>query len=92
MAFRGISLSFGSVLRHPGKTIEYVLVPLLFSTVGVMEELAAAALARGMDIDVRRSAFEEVRLRPADTITMLLFAALSVTIVVLVTTKGAAGL
>lgn len=92
MAFRGISLSFGSVLRHPGKTIEYVLVPLLFSTVGVMEELAAAALARGMDIDVRRSAFEEVRLRPADYITMLLFAALSVTIVVLVTTKGAAGL
>ena len=91
MAFRGISLSFGSVLRHPGKTIEYVLVPLLFSTVGVMEELAAAALARGMDIDVKRSSYEEVRLRAADYMTMLLFAALSVTIVVLVTTKGTAG-
>lgn len=91
MAFRGISLSFGSVLRHPGKTIEYVLVPLLFSTIGVMEELAAAALARGMDIDVKRSSYEEVRLRAADYITMLLFAALSTTIVVLVTTKGAAG-
>ena len=91
MAFRGISLSLGSVLRHPGKTIEYVLVPLLFSTIGVMEELAAAALARGMDIDVKRSSYEEVRLRAADYITMLLFAALSATIVVLVTTKGAAG-
>ncbi len=79
------------MLRHPGKTIEYVLVPLLFSTIGVMEELAAAALARGMDIDVKRSSYEEVRLRAADYITMLLFAALSATIVVLVTTKGAAG-
>ena len=92
MAFRGISLSLSSVLRHPGKTIEYVLVPLLFSTIGVMEELAAAALARGMDIDVRRSSYEEVHLRAADYIVMLLFAALSIAIVVLVTTKGAAGL
>ena len=92
MAFRGISLSFGSVLRHPGKTIEYVLVPLLFSTIGVMEELAAAALARGMDIDVKRSSYEEMRLHAADYIAMLFFAALSAAIVILVTTKGAAGI
>ena len=57
-----------------------------------MEALAAAALARGMDIDVRRSSFEEVRLRAWDYTVMLLFAALSIAIVVLVTTKGAAGL
>ncbi len=92
MAFRGISLSFGSVLRHPGKTIEYVLVPLLFSTIGVMEELAAAALARGMDVDVKRSSSEEMRLHAADYIAMLFFAALSAAIVILVTTKGAAGI
>ena len=91
MAFRGISLSFSSVLRHPGKAIEYVLVPLLFSTVGVMEELAAAALARGMDADRTRSSYEEVRLRAADYITMAVFAALTGVIVALVTAKGAAG-
>ena len=92
MAFRGISLSFSSVLRHPGKTIEYILVPLLFSTIGVMEELAAAALARGMDIDVKRTSYEDVKLRAADYITMLVFAVLAAVIVVPVLTKGAAGI
>jgi hypothetical protein len=37
MAFRGISLRFGSLLPHPGKNIEYVLVLLLYSTFGVMD-------------------------------------------------------
>ena len=92
MAFRGISLSFSSVLRHPGKTIEYILVPLLFSTIGVMEELAAAALARGMDIDVKRTSYEEVKLRAADYITMIVFAVLAAAIVIPVLTKGAAGI
>ncbi|MBQ9033984.1 MAG: energy-coupling factor transporter transmembrane protein EcfT [Lachnospiraceae bacterium] len=92
MAFRGISLSFGSVLRHPWRSIEYVLVPLLFSTVGVMEELAAAALARGMDVDVRRSSYEEMKLRAADYVTMAVFAVLAGTIIIRVSMKGAAGL
>lgn len=73
MAFRGISLSPASILRHPGKAVEYILVPLLFSSVNVMEELAAAALARGMDVDVKRSSYEEVRLHAADYITMTVF-------------------
>ncbi len=73
MAFRGISLSPASILRHPGRTVEYILVPLLFSSVNVMEELAAAALARGMDVDVKRSSFEEVRLRAADYAVMAVF-------------------
>lgn len=92
MAFRGISVNFSSVLRHPWRTIEYVLVPLLFSTIGVMEELAAAALARGMDIDVKRSSYEEVRLHAADYIVMFIFAALASAIVILVSSKGAAGI
>ena len=53
--------------------MEYILVPLLFSSVNVMEELAAAALARGMDVDVKRSSYEEVRLHAADYITMTVF-------------------
>ncbi len=73
MAFRGISLSPASILRHPGKAVEYILVPLLFSSVNVMEELAAAALARGMDVDVKRSSFEEVKLHAADYLVMSVF-------------------
>ena len=73
MAFRGISLSPSSIIRHPGRSVEYILVPLLFSSVNVMEELAAAALARGMDVDVKRSSFEEVRLHFADYVVMAIF-------------------
>jgi energy-coupling factor transport system permease protein len=73
MAFRGISLSPAFILRHPGKAVEYILVPLLFSSVNVMEELAAAALARGMDVDVERSSFEEVKLHAVDWFVMAVF-------------------
>ena len=73
MAFRGISLSPAEVITHPARTIEYVLIPLLFSSISVMEELAAAALARGMDVDTKRSAYEEVKLRAADYIIMAVF-------------------
>lgn len=73
MAFRDISLSASSILRHPGKAVEYILVPLLFSSISVMEELAAAALARGMDVEVKRSSYEEVKLRVPDYIVMFIF-------------------
>ena len=73
MAFRGISLSFRSIVRHPAKTIEYILIPLLFSSVSVMEEMAAAAMARGMDIDHQRTSYEEVKLTAADWFVILIF-------------------
>ena len=75
MAFRGMSLEPAAVIRHPLKTVEYILIPLLFSCISIMEELAAAALARGMDSDKGRTAYEAVRLKAYDYITMLLFIA-----------------
>ena len=76
MAFRGISLSPVQVITHPWRTIEYVLIPMLFSSISVMEELAAATVARGMDVDVRRSSYEKVKLRAADYLLIVLFIAL----------------
>ena len=73
MAFRGIELNMMNAIRHPMKTVEYVLIPLLFSTISVMEELAAAALARGMDAGVKRSSYEVVKLRAADYIVIAVF-------------------
>lgn len=68
MAFRGISLSPVQMICHPMKTIEYVLIPMLFSSISVMEELAASTMARGMDIDIKRSSYEEVKFGVADYI------------------------
>lgn len=76
MAFRGISLSPVQIITHPWRTIEYVLIPMLFSTMSVMEELAAATMARGMDIEVKRTSYEEVKLRLIDYLLIVLFISL----------------
>ena len=78
MAFRGISLEIGTVIRKPFQTIEYVLVPLLFSSVSVMEELAAASLARGLDAENRRTSYDEVSMKIIDYIVLFVFIALIV--------------
>ncbi len=73
MAFRGIDLDFASVVRHPMHSIEYLLVPLLISSASVMEELAAAALARGLEAERKRTSYEEVRLNSADYAVFVAF-------------------
>ena len=82
MKFRGIELTFGSVVRHPGQAVEHLLVPLLFSSASVMEELAAAAEARGLDADHARTSYEEVRMRAADYVTIAAFVGLAAAVVV----------
>lgn len=81
MMFRDIRLDIGSILRAPFKTIEYVLIPLLFSSVSVMDEMAAAAMARGMDAEGQRTSYEEVRLHAADYVVMVVFVLLGAYII-----------
>ena len=78
MAFRGISLEPGAILRAPGKTVEYMLIPLLFSCISVMEELAAASLARGLDAERKRTSYEAVKMTLPDYIVMLLFVGMAI--------------
>jgi len=78
MAYRGISLEPAAIIRAPLRTIEYVLIPLLFSSMAVMEELAAAALARGMEGGRKRSSYELVKFRIQDWIVAIMFAAAAV--------------
>lgn len=51
MRMRGIS--FGG--KHPGKMLEYRLVPLMTCSVKIGDELSAAALTRGLGADVKRT-------------------------------------
>jgi energy-coupling factor transport system permease protein len=79
MAFRGIRLGFPQMVRHPSISLEYVLVPLVFSAVSIMDELAAASLARGLDSDHERICVVDIRMRWTDwlflaiTIAFLLY-------------------
>lgn len=61
MAFRGISFNVIGILKHPFYAVECMLVPLLFGATSIMDELAAASLARGLDSDRKRSCLEEVK-------------------------------
>lgn len=51
MRMRGIR--FGG--RHPGKMLEYRLIPLMISVVKIGDELSAAALTRGLGAPVKRT-------------------------------------
>ena len=55
MRMRNIGTGAGQILLHPIKAMEYMIVPLLFSTVKIGEELAAAALARGLGMHNKRT-------------------------------------
>lgn len=72
MSFRGISLHPFYVLRHPATTIERILIPLLFSAVAVMEELAAASLARGLDSDRNRTCLVQAKMRGWDYMCLII--------------------
>ncbi|MCR5740583.1 MAG: energy-coupling factor transporter transmembrane protein EcfT [Lachnospiraceae bacterium] len=78
MAFRGIRLSPLQIICHPWRTIEYVLIPMLFSSISVMEELAASTMARGMDMDIKRSSYEEVKFGAVDLCLVLIIIALMI--------------
>lgn len=57
MKMRGIGISAGNMITEPIHTLEYILVPLLNSTVRIGEELSAASLARGLDTPEGRTNF-----------------------------------
>lgn len=62
MKLRGIGLSFGNVMMHPLQTIEYILVPLLSSSIKIGDELSAASVARGLGMERKRTSVYDVRL------------------------------
>ncbi|HMM06942.1 MAG TPA: energy-coupling factor transporter transmembrane component T [Clostridiales bacterium] len=70
MKMRGIVLGG----NHPGKFVEYRLVPLLTCSVKIGEELSAAALTRGLGGNVRRTNVCEIGFGIQDFLMILLCA------------------
>lgn len=71
MAFRGISLDLWGIIRHPLQSMEYILIPLLISTVSIMDELAAASLARGLDSTGGQTSMAVVKMSTIDYAVIL---------------------
>lgn len=74
MEMRGISFSFLHFITHPLRTIEYLLVPLLINAVKISEELAEAALCRGLDCENQHTCLTEVKIRSWDIIVCIILA------------------
>ena len=71
MAFRGIGLTPFKLIFHPIITAEHMLVPLLSSCVGIMDELVAASLVRGLDSDKKRNCYLTIKMGVIDYIVLL---------------------
>lgn len=48
---RGIALNLRNMITKPSETIVHLLVPLFISVLNIIDELAAAALCRGLDVN-----------------------------------------
>ena len=68
MRMRGIR--FGG--KHPGKMIEYRLIPLMISVVKIGDELSAAALTRGLGAPVKRTDICNIGFHLQDMVMFLL--------------------
>ena len=68
MRMRGIR--FGG--RHPGKMIEYRLIPFMISVIKIGDELSAAALTRGLGAPVRRTDICKIGFHLQDIVLFIL--------------------
>lgn len=78
MKIRGIPLNLWNVVKAPLMMMEYVMVPLMMRFVKVAEELAAAAVVRGIERPGRRGSLFVSRLGPQDGVYVLAVAAYAV--------------
>ena len=78
MRMRGLVSGPLSVLRHPIRTSEHLVIPLLAAAVRAGDELTASALSRGFGSSRHRTTVVELRLTLADLLLAVLVAVVAV--------------
>lgn len=81
--FRGIGDSFWSVVRHPLRTMECTLIPMLIRTSKTADELSASAAVRGMKLEGESSSWHKVAIGAADWSVLIPMVLLPVAILLL---------
>lgn len=77
MKLRGICLSVRGVARHPLRTLEHIVVPLVLRASTTADEIARAATVRGIDSSRPRTSLYDLRMGAAGWFFLLWFAALT---------------
>ncbi|EQG23987.1 cobalt transport family protein [Clostridioides difficile DA00065] len=70
MKVRGFMGSKINVVLHPLRTMEYIVVPLIFRSVKVGDELAAAAIVRGIENPGKKQGYYETKLSKTDYVIL----------------------
>lgn len=78
MRLRGLFPGPWSVVLHPVRATEYLLVPLLSSVTRISDDLAAAGAIRGLGSTVRPTSLVSLRVRFGDGLILMVFAGLAV--------------
>lgn len=71
MKIRGIRLSLISLVIHPVRTIEYILVPLIFRSGKVADELSESALTRAIEYPGERTSLNDIVMGKQDILYLL---------------------
>lgn len=70
MKVRGFVGNIGKVIIHPLKTLEYVVVPIIFRSIKIGDELAAASMVRGVDSPGKKESYYSISLNIYDYIVL----------------------
>ncbi|PIE97439.1 MAG: hypothetical protein CR988_07855 [Treponema sp.] len=71
MRMRGIELTAKNFFKNPGMIIEYSLVPILFRSVKISEEMTAAAMVKGVECECRKTNLSNIKMTIFDWLFIL---------------------
>ena len=83
MKIRGFLRSVPTVLRHPLNTLEYAIVPMVFRSLKIADELSASAIVRGIESPYKKQSYYVSRISPLDAFLMLVSTAAGIVCCVL---------
>lgn len=66
MKIRGFLKSVGNVLKHPMDTLEYAIVPMVFRSLKIADELAASSIVRGIESPYKKESYYVSRIAALD--------------------------
>lgn len=73
MRIRGIGLTPERLLRRPFETVSYLMVPLLVRSIVIGDELARAAVARGIEAPGVKTSFYDLDFRLMDAVVSVVW-------------------
>ena len=73
MKTRGLLLSPLQVVLHPLNTFEYVVVPMVFRSLKIADELAASSVVRGIESPYKKEGYYLNKMAVSDGVMIALF-------------------